>query len=97
MRALALVLLSAGLAVGCSSSRYDRTGRAYPASARSGDGGQERYVVCHKGRNTLTLPEPAVRAHLDHGDRFGRCSGRDNRGERGRGNRGRGNRGRGNG
>lgn len=85
MRTLALVLLSAGLAAGCTSSR---DARAYPASARADGGGQERFVVCHKGRNTLTLPRPAVRAHLDHGDRFGACRG--DRDGRGRGHRGRG-------
>lgn len=83
MRALLLLFLSAGLTVGCATSRYDR---AYPASARvdSRDGGQERYVICHKGRNTRTLPAPAVEAHLNHGDRFGEC--RRDQGRRGNGN-----------
>ena len=77
MRALFLLVLSAGLMVGCTNSRYDRydrTGRAYPASARvDSRGGQARYVVCHKGKQTKTLPESAVRGHLNHGDRFGSC------------------------
>jgi len=90
MRAFLLLFLSAGLAVGCTSSRYDRYGRSYPASARAGgQGGQERYVVCHKNRNTLTLPAPAVRAHLNHGDDFGSCNrrGRNDRRVDRRGNR----------
>lgn len=93
MRALSLVVLSAGLLAGCSSTRY---GQSYPASARvDNGGGQARYVICHKGRSTRTLPASAVDAHLDHGDRFGACRG--DRGRRGNGNgRGRGN-GRGNG
>ena len=93
MRALLLVFLTAGLAVGCANSRYDRSGRSYPASARvDRQGGQDRYVICHKG-DTKTLPQPAVRAHLNHGDRFGSCrgrGGRDRDDDRGRG-RGRGN------
>lgn len=83
MRAFLLVVLSAGLAVGCTSSRYDRYGRSYPASARAGSqGGQERYVICHKDRNTLTLPQSAVRAHLRHGDDFGACRRGDRRDDR---------------
>lgn len=30
-------------------------------------------VVCHKGKKTLELPQEAVQAHLDHGDRRGPC------------------------
>ena len=101
MRAFFLVALSAGLAVGCSSSRYDRYGRSYPGSARADSrGGQERYVICHKDKNTLTLPSSAVDAHLRHGDDFGSCDrrGRDDRRGNDRGRRGRGNgNGRGNG
>ena len=101
MRALLLVCLSAGLAVGCSSSRYDRYGRSYPASARvdsRGGDGQDRYVVCHKGKNTLTLPQSAVRAHLRHGDDFGSCRRNDRRNDRhGRRDDDRGRRGNGNG
>ena len=90
MRAAFLVVLMTGLTVGCTSSRYDRydrSGRAYPASARvESRGGQTRYVICHKNKNTRTLPESAVRAHLDHGDRFGACgrNGRRDRDARGR-------------
>jgi len=83
MRALFLLVLSTGLMVGCTTSRYDRYGRSYPASARVDQrGGQDRYAVCHKGRNTLTLPQSAVRAHLNHGDRFGRCSSSRRRADR---------------
>lgn len=85
MRPAALVLLLAALTVGCSSTDRYRTSQSYPASARVGDGsggGQARYVICHKGKHTRTLPEAAVRAHLNHGDRFGACRGD----RRGRGN-----------
>jgi hypothetical protein len=30
-------------------------------------------VVCHKGKKTLELPREAAQAHLNHGDRRGRC------------------------
>ena len=90
MRSLALLALSAGLLVGCTSSR-DYRDRAYPASARVEGSGQDRYVVCHKGKKTQTLPRSAVRAHLDHGDRFGSCDRRD-RDDRGRGGQRRGKR-----
>jgi hypothetical protein len=35
--------------------------------------GQNKVAVCHKGKNTLMLPEPAVQAHLNHGDTLGPC------------------------
>ena len=86
MRAVFLLALSAGLMAGCTNSRYDRydrTGRSYPASARvESRGGQDRYQVCHKGKQTKTLPRSAVRAHLDHGDRFGSCRRNDRRADR---------------
>jgi len=79
-RAVALAVLSVGLLAGCSSTQQ-RSGRAYPASARvESRGGQSRYVVCHKDRQTKTLPESAVRGHLRHGDRLGAC--RRDRGDR---------------
>ncbi len=30
-------------------------------------------VICHKGKKTMELPEEAVSAHLNHGDRRGGC------------------------
>jgi len=35
--------------------------------------GRHKVAVCHKGRKTLWLPQPAVRAHLRHGDKLGVC------------------------
>lgn len=79
---LRVLSLAAALAVaGCTTSspygsrhasRYPDS-RAYPSSAKTSERGQERYRVCHNGRQTLTLPTPAVRAHLNHGDHFGAC------------------------
>jgi hypothetical protein len=38
-----------------------------------GSGGQEQVTLCHKGKKTLTLAEPATDAHLRHGDSLGAC------------------------
>jgi hypothetical protein len=35
--------------------------------------GHNKVTLCHKGQ-TLELPEPAVQAHLGHGDTLGPCS-----------------------
>jgi hypothetical protein len=35
--------------------------------------GHHKVAVCHKGHKTLWLPQPAVRAHLRHGDKPGVC------------------------
>ncbi|NNF56775.1 MAG: hypothetical protein HKN04_00900 [Rhodothermaceae bacterium] len=83
------------LLAGCTPRIYST--RPYPAYARVANSGvNARYVICHKERNALTLPEPAIRAHLRHGDYFGSCS-RENRrrhDDHYRGNRGRGDSGR---
>ena len=33
-------------------------------------------VICHKGKQTLVLPDEAVGAHIAHGDSYGDCRGR---------------------
>lgn len=49
-----------------------------PRAARE-KGPPRELAVCHvppgnaSKRRTLTLPEPAIRSHLDHGDYIGRC------------------------
>lgn len=30
-------------------------------------------VMCHKGKQTLVLPDEAVAAHIAHGDTYGAC------------------------
>ncbi len=35
--------------------------------------GQEKVLVCHKGKRTLDVAAPAVDAHLGHGDTPGPC------------------------
>lgn len=34
--------------------------------------GQEKVTICHKG-HTITIAEPALAAHLAHGDTLGSC------------------------
>ncbi len=45
-----------------------------PGVAQNGDGGngQKKITICHKGKS-LTVAEPAVDAHLRHGDGLGAC------------------------
>lgn len=35
---------------------------------------QGKTAICHKGKNTLYLPTPAIKAHLNHGDILGECA-----------------------
>lgn len=35
--------------------------------------GQQRVLVCHKGKQTKELPEAALAGHLNHGDYRGPC------------------------
>lgn len=48
-----------------------------PEVAKNGgggsSGGQDKVAVCHKGRITLTVAEPAWAAHERHGDTLGAC------------------------
>jgi hypothetical protein len=54
-------------------------GKPAPASAAAhqyGSAGKQygahRVALCHKG-HTITIAQPAVKAHLRHGDKLGRC------------------------
>lgn len=58
-RALGLALLAGGLA-GCAAYLEDEPG-------------QEKVVLCHKGKKTLQVAAPAADAHYRHGDRPGPC------------------------
>ena len=37
------------------------------------DNPDPRVTICHKGKNTLTISQSAVPAHLAHGDSLGAC------------------------
>ena len=45
------------------------------AGAKPPGKGQEKVVLCHKGKVTITVGAPAAKAHLKHGDRLGPCDG----------------------
>ena len=45
-----------------------------PPGGGNGGGGGGRVTICHKGRNTLTLPQSALGGHLGHGDTIGACN-----------------------
>ena len=62
MKHILTVLLVLSIA-GCVSVPVGNPGKA----------GGETALVCHKGKKTLELPHEAVQAHLNHGDRLGRC------------------------
>ena len=43
-----------------------------PAPDMGASQGQRKVIICHRG-NTLEVAEPAVQAHLNHGDTLGAC------------------------
>ena len=64
MKKLVLLILPALLVSGC----------VVVPRRSANTGGGDATVVCHKGKKTLQLPQAAVKAHLDHGDRLGPCN-----------------------
>lgn len=44
-----------------------------PDLGNGGGNGQQKVTICHKG-HTLEVAEPAVQAHLNHGDTVGPCA-----------------------
>ena len=38
-----------------------------------GGAGQDKVVLCHKGKKTIEVAAPAAEAHLRHGDTRGPC------------------------
>jgi hypothetical protein len=44
-----------------------------PGLTNGGGNGQVKVTICHKGQ-TLEVAEPAVQAHLNHGDSLGPCN-----------------------
>ena len=47
-----------------SSTQYSSGGKQY---------GHHKVTLCHKG-NTISVAPPAVKAHLNHGDKLGACA-----------------------
>ena len=72
---LVLVVLLASACVSTDRYGYRDRGRVYyPASGQvHGDRPNGEFLVCHKGKKTLSLPASAADAHMRHGDRRGPC------------------------
>ncbi|HEY6031589.1 MAG TPA: hypothetical protein VIU44_13545 [Gaiellaceae bacterium] len=86
-KALAVALLAMVLAVavavlagvGAANSGHGKQKSASSAQYQYGGGtsagkqyGLHRVQVCHKG-HTITIAQPALKAHLNHGDTAGPC------------------------
>jgi Prealbumin-like fold domain len=68
------VLVAAGLVLAAF-------GGLTQADAKSGKGkaaGRQKVMLCHKGKRTIRVGAPALRAHLRHGDQPGACFGQTN-------------------
>jgi hypothetical protein len=59
--------------LGAASLAMSLTGCAVFAEPEAGGEGQDKVLVCHKGKKTLSVAEPARAAHLRHGDTPGPC------------------------
>lgn len=78
--ALALLAALAVLALAGVSVAGNGKGKGAPTSASSSQyqysGGKQygrhRVAICHKG-HTIRVAQPAVKAHLRHGDTLGAC------------------------
>jgi hypothetical protein len=75
MKMFALLLLA--LSAAACTYVPERGGYGYRADKAYEDGrypdGQERVLVCHKGKKTMELPASALGGHLGHGDYRGPC------------------------
>ena len=65
-----LLVLFAG---GCAHVYDDRHDDRYRYGKDTAEPGQDRVLVCHKGKKTMDLPVAALQGHLGHGDYRGRC------------------------
>ena len=79
--AAALILSVAALAAAPGKAKPGKptNGKAAPSAAQYQYGpsghqyGKTKVTLCHKGKVTITVGAPAVKAHLRHGDKLGRC------------------------
>ena len=69
----ALVLSVAALAAVPSKGKPGKPGKGKTPSAAQYQYGKAKVSLCHKGKKTITVGAPAVKAHLAHGDTLGRC------------------------
>ena len=68
-----LLVLFAGGCAHVYDDRYDDRYRYGKDHSGPGPGGQDRVLVCHKGKKTMELPAAALQGHLGHGDYRGPC------------------------
>jgi hypothetical protein len=61
-----------GRGVGRPEHAGNPLGSGEPEEQGSG-AGQQKVTLCHKGKNTITVGEPAQAAHERHGDTVGSC------------------------
>ena len=67
-----LFLSVAALATGKPGKPNPGKGKGAQVSAAQYQYGQPKVTICHKGK-MIRVAQPAVRAHLRHGDRLGLC------------------------
>jgi hypothetical protein len=63
MRLCAIAVIVLALA-GCVAASTGST---------SGKAGGDTVILCHKGKQTMELPDEAAQGHLNHGDQPGPC------------------------
>ena len=69
---LATLLFLALAALATGKSVKPKPGKGATAAASQYQYGKTKVTICHKGK-TITVGQPAVRAHMRHGDRPGPC------------------------
>ena len=69
---LVTVLFLSVAALATGKPGKPKPGKGAQASAAQYQYGQKKATICHKGK-TISVGQPAVRAHLRHGDRAGAC------------------------
>jgi hypothetical protein len=70
----ALVLSVAALAAVPNKGKPAKPGKEKSTpSAAQYQYGKAKVSLCHKGKKTISVGGPAVKAHLRHGDTLGRC------------------------
>ena len=73
MRTICLMLLTLALSACVYTPERGHGGDPYRRDAYEVGPGQDRVLVCHKGKKTMDLPPSALNGHLNHGDYRGPC------------------------
>jgi hypothetical protein len=71
------IAAAAALAIGMLLA-FAALGGVGLAQTNGGPGGKQygknKVTLCHKGKKTIRVAQPAVKAHLKHGDTLGTCA-----------------------